>query len=261
MEIIGENMHIMNTRFLEALDTKDEQTICTMAHRQQVAGATALDLNLGQSKKLAALTTWLIQTVHKVVDLPIFVSSHILKQPEILDTYQGRLVINAVTANDDELARAMHTARTSDSGLVVLLVSSELTPGDINGRLQLASRVLDTAGETGMPLENIYLDPVIACRPDPATWALAAGLPDMDITCGAIRLLKEMSEQWNTIVALSNASACLPAGERSALHCQLLPLLAEAGLDAVILNCLDRQLMAVSHGLQTKNRQRQCVTA
>jgi cobalamin-dependent methionine synthase I len=48
------------------------------------------------------------------------------------------------------------------------------------------------------------------------------------------------------MTGLSNASVCLAKEQRSAFHCRLLPLLAQAGLDAVIMNCRDRKLMEVT---------------
>ncbi|MCI5212760.1 MAG: hypothetical protein D3910_29105, partial [Candidatus Electrothrix sp. ATG2] len=88
---------------------------------------------------------------------------------------------------------------------------------------------------------------MIACRTDPTTWTLSAGLPDIETLVNSIRLLGELAEpRISTLTGLSNASICLAKGQRSAFHCRLLPLLAEAGLDAVIMNCRDRELMEVA---------------
>ena len=243
MEIIAESMHIMNPAFLKALEEQDKAMVCRMAKEQVIAGATALDINLGRSRKLAGLTRWLIETIQEQVDVPLFLSSHVLSQPEALKAHRGTPTINAVTANPAELSGAMETAQSSGANLVVLLVSPELTPADVNGRLQLASQVMEAADQAGMPFERLYLDPVISCRADPAACYLSSGLPEINIIYESIRILKKMSDELKTIVALSNSSLYLPAGKRSSLHCQLLPLLAEAGLDAVILNCYDRNLM------------------
>lgn len=249
MEIIGESMHIMNHSFLAALESNDQKALENMAKQQIQRGATALDVNLGQSKRHASLTPWVLETIQKQTDRPLFLSSHILKQPETCKHYRGPLVVNAVTANKTELTKAMTISQSNEFGLVVLLVSPEMTPSDVHGRLVLASQVMDIATQTGLSLSKIYLDPIISCRPDPTSWNLSSGLPDMNIIYESIALLKEMSGEWKTIAALSNTSFCLPSGERSAVHCRLLPLLAEAGLDAVILNCQDESLMAVCKGL------------
>lgn len=245
MEIIGESMHLLNPPFLGALNSRNGGVIVKMARLQADAGVTALDINIGQSRKLAASTQWLIETIQEQVKLPLFLSGHVLQMVDALQTHKGTPVINAVTVNRADLPSAMEVAKSNKMGLVVLLVSQELTPNDVNGRLQLAQQVMDTAQEVGLPLAQLYLDPVIACRHDPASWGLAGGLPDVDIIYDSLALLKEMSAEWKTIIALSNASVCLPSGKRSALHRRLLPLFYSAGLDAVILNALDTKLMAV----------------
>ena len=247
MKIIGEEMHAMNRSFVQAMEARDEEALAAMAHRQVKAGATALDVNLGQNRQLGRLTPWLVETIQQAVDVELLLSSHVLSQQRALEVHQGQATINAVTADEAGLLAAMETAAYFKARLVVLLVSSALTPVDVDGRLQLALQVVETADRAGLPLEQLSVDPVISCRPDPATWGLSAGLPDIDTLVDSLLLLKELAEpSLQTIVGLSNSSSCLAASQRSAFHCRLLPLLAEAGLDAVIMNCLDDELMAVA---------------
>lgn len=252
MKIIGEDMHAMNESFVQAMEARDEKVLAGMARRQVEAGAMALDINLGQIRKFGRLTPWLVETVQEAAAVPLLLSNHVLRQQRALEIHKGRATINAVTADPDGLERAMATAASFQANLVVLLVSPQLTPADTNGRLQLAVQVVETAGRAGLPLDNIYLDPVIACRPDPATWEISAGQPDIDTLVESVRVLGELGEpRLKTIVGLSNASICLPSGQRSSFHCRLLSILAEAGLDAVIMNCRDRQLMEVAGNLGT----------
>ena len=244
MKIIGEAMHILNQSFVQALQEHDTDTVVRMARDQVEAGAEALDVNLGQVRQFGVLTPWLVETVQEAADVPLFLSSHVLSQQRALEIHKGRATVNAVTAEPDDLRRAMESVGPFQADLVVLLVSSQLTPSDADGRLFLGTQVLDIAAEVGFPLERLYLDPIIACRTDPMTWNLSAGLPDIDTLLNSVQLLGELTKpRLRTLIGLSNASVCLPQGRRSAFHCRLLPLLAEAGLDAVIMNCRDRALM------------------
>ena len=244
MKIIGEAMHILNPSFVQALESRDEELLARMAREQVEAGAEALDVNPGQVREFGRLMPWLVETVQEAADVPLFLSSSMLSQQRALEVHKGRAAINAVTADPDDLRRAMKTAGYFQADLVVLLVSSQLTPSDANDRLILAAQVLDIAAEVGFPPEQLYLDPVLTCRPDPASWVLTAGLPDIDTLLTSVRLLGELGEpRIRTLIGLSNASICLPQNRRSAFHCRLLPLLAEAGLDAVIMNCRDRMLV------------------
>lgn len=250
MKIIGEEMHILNQKFVQALESLNREAVARMAREQVKAGAEALDMNLGQVRQFGKLTPWLVETVQEATDVPLLLSSHVLHQQRALEVHKGRATINAVTADPDDLRRAMEIAGRFQADLVVLLVSSQLTPSDVDGRLLLATQVLDIAAEVGFPLQQLALDPVIACRTDPHTWTLSAGLPDIDTLLHSIQLLGELAEpRLSTLTGLSNASICLPKGQRSAFHCRLLPLLAEAGLDAVIMNCHDKELIETAKEL------------
>jgi 5-methyltetrahydrofolate corrinoid/iron sulfur protein methyltransferase len=247
MEIIGEDMHGMNETFIRAMEDRDEELLISMARQQVEAGASALDVNLGQNRKLGRLTPWLVETLQKAMDVPLFMSSHVLSQQRGLEVHKGQATINAVTADLEGLGKAMETARYFRANLVVLLVSSKLTPFDVDGRLQLAVQVLDVAAKVGLPQEQIYLDPVITSRPDPIVQSLSTGLPDIDTLLDSINMLGKLAEPGLKIIAaLSNASLCMLPGERSGFQCRLLPLLADAGLDAVIMNCRDKRLMEVA---------------
>lgn len=252
MRIIGEDLHIMNHDFLQIMERQDAEGLVRLARCQVEAGAAALDINLGQSKKFGLRTPWLVETIQQAMNIPLLLSNHVISDHGALEVHRGTATINAVTANPAELIRAMETAKRFKANLVVLLVSAKLTPMDANGRLSLALMVQEIADEVGLPLEQLYLDPVISCRPDPAAWGLSAGLPNIEVLLNSIRLLGELSDhRLRTIAAISNSSLCLAAGERSAFHCRLLPMLAEAGLDAVIMNCRDKKLMAVVKNINT----------
>ncbi len=251
-------MHLTNPWFLEAIENKDEDAIVNMAQKQAAAGVSGIDLNLGSSKRLGSLTEWLLTILLKKTDLELFVSSHILKQMDLIERYGESITINAVTANLDELRLIMDVLKELSVGLVVLLVNREQTPADVDGRLNLAVQVLETAEKAGFPPSRIYLDPVISCCPDPTAMHLGGGLPDMKTVCESIHLIKALNTEVKSIAGLSNTSVCLKPGKRSALHRRLLPLLAEAGLDLVICNCHDRQLVQLAEeiSLETKDETR-----
>ncbi|MBL4903185.1 dihydropteroate synthase [Desulfocapsa sp. AH-315-G09] len=254
MEIIGEDLHPMNQSFIQAIETLDQASLTKIAVAQVDAGATALVVNLGSSKKLGRLTPWLVETIQGAINIPLLLSSHVLQQQRALEIHTGTATINAVTASSTSLTKAMETAKYFSANLVVLLVSDHLVPANVDDRLLLANQVIDTANQTGLPLTQLYIDPVICCRPDPASWSLSAGLPDIDMLLETIYLLGELtSPALKTIIGLSNSSVCLAKADRSAFHCRLLPLLAEAGLDAVIMNCHDSNLMTVAKSLQIQH--------
>jgi cobalamin-dependent methionine synthase I len=240
-------MHIMNAELVRAIEQQDGKSLAEMAEKQVAAGADRLDLNFGLSKKNSKRFHWAVDTVKDAVDVPLFISSHVLLQTKILEEYRGRVTINSVTADPTTLAIAMKKAREYGANLVVLLVRPGLTPHTVDERLQVATDVLETAARIGFPLTDLYLDPLFHLRPDPVTWQLSRGVPDVDSVLETIEMLPQLTEEKvRTLVALSSASQFLPRAERAGLHHLLLPLLVAAGLDAVILNCHDTILMEIA---------------
>jgi cobalamin-dependent methionine synthase I len=245
--IIGQDMHIMNPLLKRAVESRDTNLLTAIAVKQVEAGAHALDLNLGPAGKNNSQIRWAVETILNTVEVPLFISSHVLSQPEILDMHRQTATINSVTADPANLAAAMATAKKHASRLVVLLVQPGLTPFSVDERLQVAAEVLDTADRQGFPFADLYLDPLFHLHPDPMTWQLSRGVPDVDSVLETIELIPQLAgEKVHTLVALSSASQFLPGSERSGLHYRLLPMLAAAGLDAVILNCHDSQLMKIA---------------
>jgi cobalamin-dependent methionine synthase I len=117
----------------------------------------------------------------------------------------------------------------------------------------VATDVLETAVRVGFPLTALYLDPLFHLRPDPVTWQLSRGVPDVDSVLETIKMVPQLTEEKvRTLVALSSASQFLPRAERAGLHHLLLPLLVAAGLDAVILNCHDKKLMEIAGNPQSE---------
>lgn len=247
LTIIGQDMHIMNAELVRAVEQQDGKSLAEMAEKQVAAGADGLDLNFGLSKKSGKRFHWAVEAIKDAVDVPLFISSHVLSHSKILDEHRGRVTVNSVTADPTTLATAMEKAREYGADLVVLLVRPGLTPHTVDERLQVATEALETAARVGFPLTDLYLDPLFHLRPDPVTWQLSRGIPDIDSVLETIEMLPQLTEEKvRTLVALSSASQFLPRAERSGLHHRLLPLLVAAGLDAVILNCFDNKLMEIA---------------
>ncbi len=262
--VIGQDLHIMNPAFVQALDHSNT-ALAAMAKQQVEAGADGLDLNLGPVRKECGKDNRRIiravQTVSEAVDVPLFVSVSVLNQPQAMELIRGRATVNSITADPATLAANMQQANGFAAQLVVLLVRPGLTPFTVEERLQLAMEVLETAERVGFPLTRLLLDPLFHLRPDPMSWQLSRGMPDIDSVLESIALMGELSrEKIRTIAALSSSSQFLATVKRKSLHERLLPLLIGAGLDAVILNCHHQQLMEIAT-LELRLPQTQAISA
>lgn len=241
---IGEDIHILNPQVQKILEEHNQQGLLKLAKAQKDGGAHSLDLNLGQGKTFFRQMKWVIQTLQAELDMPFFFSASALALPEILSIHTGKATINAVSATSKHLVQIMETALPFEANLVILLVKPGLMTAGVHDRVLIAAEVMETALATGFPLERIYLDPIFSTRPDPVSWKMSRGLPDIDTVVETIRYIKELSQgRCKTILSLSNGSLGMKAENRSSMHCRLLPILANAGLDAAIMNCRDTNLM------------------
>lgn len=241
--LVSEGLHVLSPSFYQAANKKDEILLRTLARQQKEAGAQALAVNLGPGKDMAKHFPWVVSTLVNAVDLPLFLSSGILAFENVLDRYRSRIVVNAVTADPATLAESMRTAGQYDLGLVVLLVRPGFVPAAVEDRMQIAAEVIGTAIDNGLPLQQLYLDPVINCRPDPQSWEVSRGLPDIQPVLETVTLLKDMNLDIKTIAALGNGTSGLAPEKKSAVHGRMLDLFLAAGIDAIIVNCLDKNLM------------------
>ncbi|MGR0480481.1 MAG: dihydropteroate synthase [Candidatus Electronema sp. V4] len=236
LTVIGQDMHILNPLFFQAIEEKDSRALAAMAKRQVEAGADALDLNLGPAKKNSELLARAMATVLDAAGLPLFVPSQIAAQPDLLQQHRGKITINSVTADPATLAANMEKAGKHEAGLVVLLTKPGMTTCAADDRLLLAAEVLETAERVGFPSDKLWLDPLF--RPN------SQGMPDVEPVLETLAALPLLGQKTvRSLAGLSSAAAFLPPTKRSAYQCRLLLLLAEAGLDAIILNCNDRRLM------------------
>jgi cobalamin-dependent methionine synthase I len=185
--------------------------------------------------------------IQQAVPMPLFASAQILSQPEAIKSHQGTLTVNSITADPATLADSLQQALQYEADVVVLLVRPGLVPVTAEDRLQIALDVLETAVQVGFSLSRLYLDPLFQPKPAPVTWQLSRGIPDIDPVLETLTLLPHLSsEKVRTLVALSEASRYLNADRRTGLQHRLLPMLLDAGLDAVILNCRDSRLMEIA---------------
>lgn len=249
LALAGEDLHILNPHFQKILDTKDEPGLIRLARKQIDGGATALDINPGPAKAMAGRLTWAMEIIQHNGSIPLFLPAgeHL---EDALQCHIGQATINAVTADPAKLETSMTLAKKYDANLVVLLTRPGLWTTGSQQQLQMALDVLEQADLVGLPFENIYLDPVFSVRTDPLTWNLSGGMPDLDRVLELISLIGELTaKKAKTILALSNGTLGLAAAKRSTTHCRMLPLLVDAGLQAVILNCRDKALMTIARTL------------
>ena len=120
------------------------------------------------------------------------------------------------------------------ASLIALTLDKKGVPQDKNRRLELAAVIVADCQEKGFPLEELYIDPVVL--------PVNVAQTQLEDTLESIEEFKIISQPApKTVVGLSNVSQGIQ--DRSLVNRTFLIMAIASGLDAAILDPLDKQLM------------------
>jgi 5-methyltetrahydrofolate corrinoid/iron sulfur protein methyltransferase len=161
--IIGENIHIIAPEVKEAIAARDSVTVQRLAKEQVDGGAQMLDLNIGPRKKDGPeVVSWLIPTLQEVVDVPLSIDTTNLEAIRAgLSLVKRPGMVNSTSAEPERLEAVPPLAAEYGAKLVALMMSKTGIPVTAEERVALAiDQLIPRALEVGIPLENLYLDPL-----------------------------------------------------------------------------------------------------
>lgn len=243
MLIVGENISITSKVVGESIRNRDPEPIIKMARAQKEAGANYVDVNIGPATKNGEdLMQWIVRTVQNAVDVPLALDTKNVSAIEAgLQVHKGIAMINSVTGDQDKLDALMPLAKKYKARIVGIALSEKGVPPDVDSRIEIIMNIVNSAMEHGVPLEDLYLDPIVLP---------VAVLQEQVFNCieglKAFKQLKDLMElpkAPNTIVGLSNVSQSSPPELKSLLNRTYLTILLSHGLDSAILDPLDKELM------------------
>jgi 5-methyltetrahydrofolate corrinoid/iron sulfur protein methyltransferase len=231
MLIIGEKLSIIAKRVREALMSKDKGPIQEIAKSQYDAGSRMIDANIGPAEDGGEdLMQWMVTTIQEAVHAPICLdttnASAIEAGLKVHNNEWGRPLINS-TSNDPERFPILELAAKYNSLVIGLTVGKGGLPADAEERAGIAAEIMARAMEYGVPLEDIYLDPLVlqmATTQDQALHVIKS-----------IQMFQELNDPpMKTVVGLSNISNGCPKALRPILNKYYFALLMYEGLTAAI---------------------------
>jgi 5-methyltetrahydrofolate corrinoid/iron sulfur protein methyltransferase len=236
MFVIGELINGMYKNVAAAIREKDGAALRSLARQQVAAGADALDLNCGPaSADPVADMRWLVETVQQ--EVPVMLSLDSTKPAAIeegLKAARNRCLINSSSADKEKLQIYIPLAKKYGACLIALMMDRKGVPQDKDRRLELAAQILESTQDAGLPSQDVFLDPILL----PVNVAQSQ-LFDILEVIRECRLLTSPAPK--TVVGLSNISQ--GAKLRRLLNRTFLVMAQAQGLDAAILDPLDRDLM------------------
>lgn len=231
MIIIGEKLSIIAKRVREAMMKKDKGPIQEIAIAQWKAGAGMIDANIGPAEDGGEdLMQWMVTTIQEVVSLPICLDTTNAKAIEaglkVHNNQWGKPLINS-TSNDPERFPILELGAKYNAQVIGLTVGKGGLPADAEERAAIAAEIMGRAMEYGIPLEDIYLDPLVL--------QIATSQDHARHVIKAISMFQEMNDPpMKTVVGLSNISNGCPKHIRPILNKHYFIMLVNAGLTAAI---------------------------
>jgi len=234
--LIGERINPTGRRiFQEQLRAGDLSAIERDVAAQVAGRADVLDVNMGvpltDEPELLAKAIQLVQTL---TDLPICIDSSVVEALEAgLAVYQGRALVNSVTAEDDRLAAILPLVKKYDAAVIALPNDHDEIPMEADKRVQLTEKIVRVATEEyGLDAADIVIDPL----------AMPIGA-DTTTTLVTLDTMRQIRDRFgvNMTCGASNVSFGMP--DRHTLSSVWLPMAMTAGLTSAIMDTRTPQIV------------------
>ncbi|MEA2454148.1 MAG: 5-methyltetrahydrofolate--homocysteine methyltransferase [Thermoleophilaceae bacterium] len=226
--IIGERINpTSRKRFSEELREGNLETVVVDVNAQVEAGADMLDVNAGiPLVDEAELLVNMLKLVQDTCDLPICIDSSVVEALEAgLAVYEGKALVNSVTGEDERLEEILPLVAKHGAAVIGLANDETGIPETPQQRLEIATKIVNAAGDHGIPPEDVVIDPL--------AMTVGADTEAVTITLETIRLIRD-ELGVNMSLGASNVSFGLP--QRHALNAAFLPMAMEAGLTSAIMS-------------------------
>lgn len=238
MILIGENIHIISKQVREALEKKDENFVKNLLKIQE--NVDCVDLNVGPAKRhLDGIFQWLIPLVQgKNISLDSTNTQAIEQGLKLIKNPQN-CFINSTSKDSEKLEILTDLTVQYNCNLIALALSKETgIPKTADGRLEIVFEIYEKCMEKGIESDKIFFDPLILPVCADQSQAIEA--------LNTIQMIKESFDpQVNTVIGLSNISNGCPVTLRPLINRVFACLAFGAGLDAVILDAKDTELIRI----------------
>jgi cobalamin-dependent methionine synthase I len=243
MLIVGELINASRKSIAGFIEAKDSASIKTIARVQKEAGANFIDVNAGIFvEQEARYLQWLVETVQSNVSVPCCIDSpdpHAIEAA--LCAHKGAAMINSISLEKKRFDRLLPVVAHTDLKVVALCMSDKGIPETAEQRLRIADKLINGLASVNVPAENIYIDPLV--QPVATNTAFAKEFFE------AVAKINHEFKDVHTICGLSNISFGLPA--RGLLNQTFVVMAIMSGLDAAIVNPLDKKMMAAISAAET----------
>jgi len=236
MLIVGELINASRKAIGEAIKAQDADYIKKVAKDELEAGANYIDVNAGIFVgKEAEYLQWLVKMVQEAVGAPCCIDSPDPKAIEAaLSVHKGIAMINSISLEKARYNALIPVVAGTDLNVVALCMSDEGMPKTMDDRLNIADKLINGLVQHNVPLDHIYVDPLVQPISVDSTFAVEF--------LNTVEAIMTRFNGVHTMCGLSNISYGLP--ERKFMNQAFAIMAIGKGLDGLIINPLDKMMMA-----------------
>ncbi len=241
--LIGERINPTGKkRFKQALIENDIDYILQEGLNQQEKGVQILDVNVGlpEIDETKMLCTAVCE-LQAIINLPLQIdTADAAAMESALRRYNGKAMINSVNGKAESMSAIFPLVKKYGGVVVALTLDESGIPATVQGRVEIAQKILETAQKYGIDKKDIVFDTL--CM------AVSADTTAAPTTLGALNHIRNKLG-INTVLGVSNVSFGLP--EREAVNAGFFAFALENGLSAAIINPYSVEMMKVYYTYMT----------
>ncbi len=241
MKIIADNFTISNPVIFEKLKKFDEKFFLDFF--QKIVKITDLiDINLGQHKKnIKEIVKFIFEIINSFdKNLTIFIDT--VNKDTILECLKyckNPPILNALSYDETKLSNILPIAVEHNLKVVALLIDKSV-PLALEDKINLGLKLIDKISSSGIPIENIIIDPVVA----PLGWDNGP-----KYNYNNLELLKLKDEifpsEINTMMGISNLTTGSTGRSRAVkkIDSYYLAMAYSYNLDYALINVFNKELI------------------
>ncbi len=243
MLLLGESLNVISKKIGKAFKERDPKPIREEALFQKEKGMDFIDINLGPAKKDGhELMPWVVEVVQEVVDdIPLVLdTSNIAAIEAALKVCKLTPIINSIMCRPERYEKMIPITAEHNADFVALLWGPEGLPRDENERASLCVELLYAANEAGIPNEKIWVDGIVT----PVNIQQPQAISLMEFQ----GMLQDIAPGARSTCGVSNVSNGAPEHLRPILNQTYTVMLQKYGMESVIADPLDDQMIAIARG-------------
>lgn len=233
--LIGERINPTGkSKFKQALRDNNISYILGEATGQKDKKVHILDVNVGLPEiDETEMMCRSIQAIQAVVDLPLQIdTSDFDAMEKAMRIYNGKPMINSVNGKAEVMEKVFPLVKKYGGVVVGLTLDENGIPETVDGRIEIAKRIYDTAEKYSISKKDIVIDPLAL--------TISSDKNSAKTTLETVRKIKE-ELNGNTILGVSNISFGLP--ERDNINSAFFTMAMQKGLSSAIINPYSDKMM------------------